>query len=69
MADKNYNKIVGACPAGYGQKIITILYFGKQYSAHYTCMPIWDKFNSKELGWKQAGNEIYNYIKRANNLR
>lgn len=48
--------------AGYGQKTITITYYGKKISAHYTCMPIFDLWHSGERGWKTAGNQMYDFV-------
>jgi hypothetical protein len=59
---KNYLKILSIYPSGYGQKTITVLFYGKELRGHYTEMPTYDLFNSREKGWKTAGNRIYKYI-------
>ena len=68
MSELNYNKIISAIPAGHGHRLITIQYHSKQYSAVTNNMPLFDKFNSKEYGWKTAGNELYDFVKMKNGL-
>jgi hypothetical protein len=59
---KKYEKIYSITPEGYGQKRVTVEHYGKLIHAHYTEMPTLDLFNSKERGWKAAGNSIYDFV-------
>ena len=59
---KKFEKIISTMPEGYGQQRITISYYGKEISAHYTCMAIFDKWRSGERGWKTAAANIYDYV-------
>ena len=56
-------------PHGHGHYKIYIQYNKKTYSAVTSCMPWIDQFKSKERGWKTAGEYLYNYVKKQNNLR
>ena len=56
-------------PSGYGQYKVTIQHRGKTYHAITSNMPLVDKFKSKEFGWKKAGNDLYDYVKRKNGLK
>jgi hypothetical protein len=59
---KKYKKIYSITPEGYGQKRVTIEYYGKLIHAHWTDMEVTDKFKSDERGWKTAGNRLYDYV-------
>jgi hypothetical protein len=59
---KGWQKILSIVLEGYGQKRITVQYYNKEISAHYTEMLPTDLFKSEERGWKTAGNRIYNYV-------
>ena len=56
-------------PNGHGHYKVTIQHQGKTYHAITCNMPLVDKFQSKQYGWKKAGNDLYDYVKLKNNLK
>lgn len=59
-----YQRIVRILPSGFGQKRVTIKYYGAELTGHFTYMPDYDLYHSGERGWKEAGNRIYDTILR-----
>lgn len=69
MSNLNYKKITSNTPVGYGHREICITYYGKQYCAVTTNMPATDLLQTKEFGWKTAADNLYDEVKRKNNLK
>ena len=68
MSNTNENKITSCTFSGYGHYKVCISFYNKQYCAVTTNMPDLDKYRSKEKGWKQAGDNLYQEVKRKNDL-
>ena len=61
---KKYQRIISILPAGPGQKIVKIEYRNQILTGYYTCMPVFDRYNSEERGWKTAAAQIYDAVVR-----
>ena len=60
---------VWVSPSGHGHYRVTIKHLNQEYHAVTDNMPMIDRFKSKEYGWKKAGNDLYDFVKRKNGLK
>lgn len=68
MSNTSHDKIVSIIPAENGKNLITIQFYTKTFSAITSDTALCKKYKSREYGWKQAGDDLYQYVKACNNL-